>query len=110
MDDFLVEGNEAVILTLTPGGYTIGASNTATVTIADTKGYRLLDMDSPSNAPVPVRASSLQVTLSRPGGDIVATASTDASGRLQIDAGAEAAQVTAVAVQDSFGNSGSAGF
>ena len=55
IDDSLVEGNETVVLTLLPGtGYSVGPSNTATVTIYDNEGVTnsslLVEAESFTNA------------------------------------------------------------
>jgi neutral ceramidase len=99
---------------ITPTSLQVGASRSgdqiaATVRIEAPKGFRLLDMQLPSNQPVPVRGGTFTVELTLSAGDpIVETGvAIDASGTLTVDAGADAANVTGVTVTDRFGNSGS---
>ncbi|HTM19519.1 MAG TPA: hypothetical protein VL172_03395, partial [Kofleriaceae bacterium] len=71
------------------------------------RGYRFLDAQLPSNQPVPVRAGSFDVVMSRnAGGDLTFNGQTiGADGILRIDAGGEAGNVTGVTVTDHWGNS-----
>ncbi len=84
-----------------------GSSISATVHIHAPKGYRLLDLEIPSNTPVPVREGlfDVELTLSS-GGPLTFTGeSIAADGSLTVDAGSDAANVTQVKVTDAFGNS-----
>ena len=99
--------------TVTPAALHIASqrnANTisATVKLHAPKGYRLLDMDLPSNAPVPVRAGLMQVELTVAGSAplLFTDVSIDAEGSLSVDAGALSAQVTSITITDSFGNTG----
>jgi hypothetical protein len=81
-----------------------GTEFSAAVRLHAPKGYRLLDMDLASNAPVPVRAGSFTVTLA---GTTLGpqTVAITADGDLVVDAAAEADSVTAVTIVDAYGNS-----
>jgi hypothetical protein len=72
------------------------------------KGYRLLHMSSPSNAPVPL--ANQPVTVRALAGAVPVgadqTLTTAAQGRVTIDYGAAAATITAVTVTDAFNNVG----
>jgi len=85
-----------------------GSSIETTVRLHAPKGYRLLDMDLPSNQPVPVRGGLFTVVLEVSGGTTLEFTDVSSSdeGLLSVDAGDQAAQVTNVVVTDVFGNSG----
>jgi hypothetical protein len=88
------------------------SGNTITVGVAvgAPSGYRLLDMDSPSNASsVPIREGTFVVTISKTTGpDVEMSLPIDSSGQIAIDLGADAADVTSIRVEDPHGNTGSA--
>ena len=86
-----------------------GSNFEASIAIHAPKGFRLLDMDLPSNAPVPVRSAVFDVTLQTSGAPMTFTGvSSDAQGKVTVDAGLQADLVTGITVTDSFGNTGSA--
>ncbi len=74
------------------------------------RGWRLLDVASPSNVPVPLRTQ--QVTVTAFAGAVQVgvpqTVTTDNAGRASADFGAAAATVTRVEVRDVSGNTGMA--
>ena len=67
-----------------------------------------MHMDLASNQPVPVPNGTFTVTLTRSSGDplIFEDVAGDAAGKVTVDAGIEAANVTGVTVIDSYGNGG----
>jgi neutral ceramidase len=100
---------------ITPTTLQVGASRTgnqiaATVRLEAPKGFRMLDMQMPSNQPVPVRGGAFTVELTRSaGGPLEFTdVAIDQNGVLTVDAGADADDVTGVTVTDRFGNTGTA--
>jgi neutral ceramidase len=90
-----------------PGGLEATATRsgqiTATVTWHARIGWRLMDMNLPSNQPVPVRSQQVSVTLVAANGvDITSSsATTDANGVASVADNANAAQVR---ITDRFGN------
>ncbi len=111
---FHVEGKgwtlDSAPFTVVEGGLSAVASRASgqirvTARWSAPKGWRLLDMDLPSNQPVPVRSQSVTVEV-RDSDDTVldtVTANTDASGVISVtDPGGSA---TNVKVTDRFGNS-----
>jgi hypothetical protein len=83
---------------------------TAQVAIHAPSGYRLLDMDLPSNQPVPVRAGRFTVELQDSGGAWTSyQVDIDNAGALSVNAGAGAADVVQVRVIDPYGNDGTSG-
>jgi neutral ceramidase len=94
-----------------PGGLGVTASRagtvvTATVTLEAPDGFRLLDLELPSNRPVPARTQPVTWELLDGTGGALATGSADSSatGELAIDDAAVPTAVT-VRVTDRFGNS-----
>ena len=87
-----------------------GSAIEATITVDAPDGFRLLSLEGNSNRPVPVAGGTADVTLTRSTGpdlefsDVPITA----AGRVSVDAGGDAANVTGVTVTDRFGNAGSA--
>ncbi len=82
----------------------------ASVRLDASRGYRLLDLDTDSNVPVPLRDGLFRVVLTRGAGanltfDDVAISS---SGVLTVDAGNNSGTYTDVVVTDASGNSGTA--
>jgi neutral ceramidase len=70
-------------------------------------GYRLLDMNEPSNRPVPLRNAEVSVRLVQTDGpDIELSATTGGDGVIAVDPGVP--DVESVEVTDAFGNLGSA--
>jgi hypothetical protein len=101
--------------TVTPATLGVASSlagNTveATLTLHAPKSFRLMDLDAPSNQPVLVRAGLFQVELTVNGQSplVFNDVSVDAQGKLGVDAGGQANQVTAITVTDADGNVGSA--
>jgi neutral ceramidase len=73
------------------------------------KGYRLLDLQERSNTPVPLREAEVTIELTLAGGGTIEQLhTTDASGRVELSLGAQAADVTDVRVTDARDNSGAA--
>ncbi len=81
----------------------------ATVALHAPQGWRLLDMDLPSNQPVPLRSAAVTVDLLDANGAVKRTAavSTDANGGVEV---APVAGATQLRVTDGFGNSSTLGF
>jgi len=86
-----------------------GQSVVVGASVADPKGYRLLDMAVPSNGVVPLRSQTVSVTVAIDGGPALSFPSValDANGAATIDLGGQASSATQVSVEDRFGNSGS---
>src|SRR5690606_15085018 len=101
---------------VTAGTLTVAASRSGdVVTVASNwhapKGFRLLDMQLPSNVPVPLRAQQVTIRAYAAGDVPVGTPqvlTTDAQGRVTHDFGAAAATIVRVDVTDAFMNNGSA--
>ncbi len=100
--------------TVTPASLQISPSRAGTTISANTtlhapQGYRLLDMQAPSNRPVPIRGGVFRVELARNSGApmVFTNVAVSEQGTLSVDAGGQAGQVTGVTVTDAFGNSGS---
>lgn len=84
-----------------------GASFESNIAIHAPKGYRLLDMDLPSNAPVPLRSGTFEVSLQTSGAPLnFSGVTTNAQGLLSVDAGGQADDVVSITVTDAFGNTG----
>jgi hypothetical protein len=83
---------------------TRGSAIAVTVTWHAQKGFRLMDMNLPSNQPVPVRSQQVTVALLDAGGTQLSSSAqtTDASGAVSV---ANNASATQVKVTDRFGNS-----
>lgn len=84
---------------------------TATARLHAPKGYRLLDLDAPSNRPVPLRDQELEVLGYDADGGLVGpgqVGTSNADGQVTVDFGAAAARITVVRVGDRFGNIGDA--
>jgi hypothetical protein len=79
---------------------------TLTVALNAPQGYRLMDLELPSNRPVPLRNAALRVVLTHaPSPDTVLTLTTDALGQVTFDA--PGAPILAVQVTDAYDNHGS---
>lgn len=79
---------------------------TLTVTLNAEQGYRLMDLELPSNRPVPLRRAALRVVLTHgPAPDTVLTLTTDAQGQVTFDE--PGATILAVHVTDAHDNQGS---
>ncbi|MFO0645212.1 MAG: neutral/alkaline non-lysosomal ceramidase N-terminal domain-containing protein [Polyangiales bacterium] len=93
--------------TLSASATRMGANVVLTVNYEARDGWRLLDMTANSNRPVPLRESTVDLTLDLMGGGTRALMGqrTDAMGRVTIP---DAAMVTRVRVVDRHGNSGAA--
>ena len=107
-DGWMLDSNpfEVVAGTLTVSATRGGNTITARSNCHAPRGFRLLDMASPSNVPVPLRAQNLTVTAFA-GAVMVGTpqsVTTDASGAATVDLGAAAGTVTRIDVRDSLGN------
>ncbi len=98
---------------VTPAALTVAASQAAatlsgTLTLHAPKGYRLLDMNSPSNQPVPVQGGQVSVTLTLDSGPPVplndVQIAADGSFSVPVPKGRA---VTNVQITDRFGNQGS---
>ncbi len=87
-----------------------GTTISTRVSLTDLRGYRLLDLEAPSNGNgTPVREGMFEVTFDKnTGPDIVMTLPVDAAGTIAVDLGGEAASVVSVSIQDAFGNAGMA--
>lgn len=85
-----------------------GTVLTATAHYHAPNGYRLLTLSGDSNAPVPVSAGSVTVTLALTGGGTrtFSDVTPAADGTVTVDAGADAALATSVGITDRFGNTG----
>lgn len=101
--------------TVTPATLGVAASLNGTSVEADLslhapKSFRLMDLDAPSNQPVAIRTGLFQVELAVNGQNpvVFTDVALDAQGKLIVDAGGQANQVTAITVTDADGNVGSA--
>jgi hypothetical protein len=85
-----------------------GASLVATVTMEAPTGFRLLDLELPSNRAVPLRDATFDVTVTLAGGGTIERADVQASaeGAIEIDAGVDAARAVSLSVTDGHGNTG----
>jgi neutral ceramidase len=90
-----------------PGGMSVTATRTTTINLgvrwSAPKGWRLMDMDLPSNKAVPLRTQQVQVELLDAGSNVLSgsTPTTDASGTVALPNNASATQAR---VTDRFGN------
>ena len=108
---FHVEGKSFAIdsapFAVVQGGLAPTAKRSSTIDVTVNwnapKGFRLMDMDLPSNAPVPVRSQTVTVALLDGSNATLSSASvsTDASGKVSV---ANNASATQVSVTDRFGN------
>lgn len=108
--EIVSEPFEVVATTLGVTATRDAANIEATISVDAPDGFRLLTFAGPSNRPAPLAGGTVDVTLSLSSGsdiqldDVPVTA----SGQISVDAGASAADVTAVTITDRFGNTGTA--
>ena len=80
-------------------------SVTLTVALNAPQGYRLMDLELPSNRPVPLRGAAITIVLTHASGpDTELERTTDAQGQVTFTAPAEA--IVSATVTDAHGNQG----
>jgi neutral ceramidase len=84
----------------------MGTNARVTLTWNAPRGWRLLDLDRPSNRPVPVKQSVVTVRFLSSGGSVLATGTgtTDDAGVVTVDGGGPGNPATQVEVEDGHGN------